>query len=347
MAYVNIYDYRTPGIFMNLILGGRGCGKTYGALSGAYDEVPERGKFVYMRRTNEERELATMLNPFAQINANRKLQVVTDTIGKRITGFYEGEKDPEDPTKLKPVGAPLGYLSALSTMGTTRGLGLNVDELDKWIYDEFIPESHVRLLKNEGDAFFNAFETLNRNRELEGKRPLEVWLLANANNINNPIFASLGLIGPAEKTLRRGQKDYYDFNRGLALHFVSDADFVKAKKQTALARLTEGSDFYDMAFNNKFAYNDFTGIRRLEAAGMTPAYAVGDAHLWQRKGQKEFYASYRDGSFAYRYDPTNEADKILGRSRHAMTFKSLYSQGRITFESYEIKALLLDFFKIV
>ena len=102
MAYVNIYDYRTPGIFFNLILGGRGCGKTYGALSGAYDEVPSRGKFILMRRTNEERELATMLNPYAQINANRKLRVITDPIGKRITGFYEGEPDPEDPAKLKP-----------------------------------------------------------------------------------------------------------------------------------------------------------------------------------------------------------------------------------------------------
>lgn len=344
MGYVYIYDYRTPGIFFHVVVGGRGCGKTYGALKGAYDELGTKGKFVFMRRTNEERELAALLNPFAQINANEGYKVIPSPIGKRITGFYKGI--PDESGELKAEGAPIGYLTALSIMGTVRGLGLNVRELHKIIYDEFIPERHVRLLKEEGAAFFNAFETLNRNRELEGLEPLEVWLLANANDINNPIFEALGLITPAEKCIKSGKRDYYDYNRGLALHFVSDADFTKAKKKSALARLTEGSEFYDMAYDNKFAYNDFTSIRRLDAQGMRPAYAVGPAHLWQKKGSKELYCTYKDGSFSYRYDNKNDADKMLAKQRHGLGFRASYAKGLVTFESYELKSIMLDFFGI-
>ena len=36
------------------------------------------------------------------------------------------------------------------------------------IFAEFIPEAHERLIKNEAAALFNFYETINRNRELDG-----------------------------------------------------------------------------------------------------------------------------------------------------------------------------------
>ena len=101
-----------------------------------------------------------------------------------------------------------------------------------------------------------------------------------------------------------------------------------------------------MAFENKFAYNDFTSIRRLDAQGMRPAYAVGPAHLWQKKGSKELYCTYKDGSFSYRYDNKNDADKMLAKQRHGLGFRASYAKGLVTFESYELKSLILDFFGI-
>lgn len=347
MAWANVYDpkYVRPGIFLHFFLGGRGCGKTYGALKGAYEDYKSSGhKFYFMRRTDEERKLTEQFNPFNKVNFKEGWQIVSSPMGKKVSGFYEGERDDEG--ILKPAGQPIGYGLALSTIGSVRGLGLDDPCVDKGLFDEFIAELHARPIKAEGEAFLNAIESLNRNRELEGMEPITWYCMANSNRLDNPLFITLGIVAIVEKMIRREQRDYYDERRGFAVHVLRDADFEKLKKQTSIARLTEGSEYYDMAYENKFAYNDFTNIRRLDAMGFKPAYAIGDAHLWQRKGQTEYYASYKDGSFAYRYDPKLQADQLLGRSRHAAAFKRAYASGLVTFESYEIKALLLDFFAI-
>lgn len=346
MKWVNVYDdkYKRPGIWMHLFIGGRGSGKTYGALKGAWEDAVEGRGFYFLRRTDEERKLAELFNPFNKVNEIEHTDCMTAPIGKKVTGFYHSETGEDG--EIKAAGKPLGYMLALSTIGSIRGLGLDDPNIDKGIYDEFIPEAHVRSLKNEGDALFNAIESLNRNRELDGKPPITWYLLANSNKIDAPILQALGLVSIIERMTRTGKRDHYDEFRGLAIHLLENAEFSDAKKTTALARLTAGSDYYEMAYNNAFAYNDFTGIRRLDAAGFTPAYAVGHACVWQRKGQKEFYATYKDGSFAYRYDPKKQADELLGRARHGRQFLKVYASGKITFESFEIKATLLDFFGI-
>ena len=90
-----------------------------------------------------------------------------------------------------------GYTSALSTFSNLRGFdGSNIKIL---LYDEFIPERHERLIKNEADAFFNVYETINRNRELQGGPPLIALCLSNSNSLASPIFTALNLV----KTLER------------------------------------------------------------------------------------------------------------------------------------------------
>lgn len=346
MGYVNIFDkkYKREGVWLHFFIGGRGTGKTYGGLKGSYEDALKGygHGFIMLRRTDKERKLNEAFNPFVKFNRASGYTACTAPITKDATGIYQGIVGEDG--ELTPSGPPLGYMLALSTLGTMRSLGLDDDAIDKGLYDEFIPEGHVRLLKMEGEAFLNAIETFNRNRELEGRKPIEWYLTANANQIDTPIFKSLGLVPVLEKMIRQGKRDYFDVRRGYSIHILEDAEFSSAKKKTALARLTEGSDFYEMAYENHFAYNDMTCIRRLDAQGFTPFFAVGDWHVWQRKGQSELYATYKDGSFAYRYKPGNQADAMLGRQRHGILFRRLYAHGAITFESYEIKSGLLDFF---
>lgn len=348
MAYVNVFDerYTRDGIWMHFFVGGRGTGKTYGSLKGAYEDALKGygHGFILLRRTEKERKLNEAFNPFTKFNRKSGHTAMTAPLTKDVSGIYKGV--PGDEGNLVPSGAPVGYMFALSTLAGMRSIGMDDEAVDKLVYDEFIPEPHVRLLKQEGDAFLNAFETFNRNRELElGLPPLQCYLMANANRIDNPIFQGLGLVPIVERMYRKDQEDFYNVKRGFALHLLHDAEFEEQKKETSIARLTEGSDFYDMAYGNKFAYNDFTSIRRLDAKGFTPFFAVGNAHVWQRKNQTELYATYKDGSFAYRYDQRNHADVMLGR-RHGSLFRRAYAAGLITFESYELKSLLLDFFAV-
>ena len=91
---------------------------------------------------------------------------------------------------------------ALSTISNVRGF--DATDRDVLIYDEFIPERHERPIKDEATAFFNAIETIQRNRELEGKDPLTVLCLANANELANPLFIELKLVKRAMALIRKG-----------------------------------------------------------------------------------------------------------------------------------------------
>lgn len=344
MRYFNVYDIIDKRYPFTCIIGGRGVGKTYSALAGT---VERKEGFMLWRRTEEERQLASLpaLNPFNQINVNEGWHVVTDPLGKKLTGFYHGILDDEG--EYKPDGAPIGYMMGLSAIASVRGLGMSTGALKRIIYDEAIPESHVRELKNEGEAILNGYETLNRNRELSGADPLELIMLSNSNRVNTPFFRTLGVVHELERLIKKGSGSYYNRQKGLAIHLLgSDPGFLAAKKRTAIGALTEGTAYAEMAFDNRFSHDDFSGVCPRRLTGYHPYISFGDAYVWELKGDHSYHVSYARGSFAYRYAPANAADRMLAQSRHGIRMRTAYAEGRVTWESYELKSLFLDFFAL-
>lgn len=340
--YINIWDYASDKFPFQLFIGGRGTGKTYSALNGA---VENGSKFIFMRRTANEMDLMIDnqfgeegANPFKPINRNRGCNLGFKRIVKNLAGIYEriNEEGKEIAT-----GAPVGYAVALSTVSTIRGIDFS--ECTDLFYDEFIPEKHVKKLKSEGTAFLNAYETINRNREIEGRAPMRAWLLANSNDIYNELFKELGIVSDVEKMISKGlQHKYYD-NRGLAIHILeSSKEFVDKKSDTALYRLTRGSQFYDMALGNTFSYNDFSYIEyRNIHKGWYPICGYDDATIFRKKGERILYVSYSNAQ-CKRYNISDEASKRNFIQNHKMMLYSNFIKGNIIFESFELKAKLLD-----
>lgn len=343
--FINVRDYFIPGIVFYVFLGGRGVGKTYSALDWALEDWRENDKgFVLLRRTDEERKLGALFNPFEQLNADKGSMMITDSLGSKVTGFYKGILT--DDGGLKPDGAPAGYLLALSTIASVRGLGLNMDKVDKIIYDEFIAEQHVRALKNEGEAILNAYETINRNREMLGRDPAKMIFLANSNSLANPLFLTLGIVREVERMLAQGKSGIIDKKRRLAIFFLDDQEFTAEKKKTALYELAGKSDFSSMALDNEFSHDDFSNVSSFSIKGAHPVYQIGERiHCW-RHPDGRMLISYAPGSFPYKYNPKNSADVMLGNQRHSMRAKKDYSHGLTWFESFELKDAWLDFFGI-
>lgn len=340
--FINVWDYLDPAYPFSFFVGGRGIGKTYSALSGVLDR---KAGFILMRRTDVEREMAELFNPFSQINADKGLHVVSEGLAKNSSAFYHAAQG--DDGEWRGEGEPIGYLLALSTLSGMRGLGFKVEDVRYIIFDEFIPEKHKKEIKEEAEAFFNAYETINRNRELLGEDPISCFFLSNSNRLDAPIFKALGLVRVLERMRAQGKNTYKDPKRGIAVYDLKpSAEFLKRKKASAIARLTEGTDFAAMAFGNEFSGDDFSAVAPKRLEGYTPYASVGKCRIWQRKGLREFYCTYSDGSFAYRYNADNDADRMLGRSRHALAMKKAYAEGRISFESYDLKGDFLDFFAI-
>lgn len=338
--YLNVYDYEDDNYPFQLFTGGRGTGKTYSALSGIVGDRSRNG--ILMRRTADELEIladekdAESANPFKTINKNNGYNYGLKRINDKVYGIYDRKIEGD---KLIHVGRPVGLCVALSTIAKVRGMDFsNYTDL---IYDEFIPEMHVKRMRGESDAFLNAYETINRNRELEGLPPLKAWLLSNSNDIYNPIFVGLGIVSDVERMARRGQEHLYIKERGLAVHLLKNTEeFQKAKEKTAIAKLTRGSTFYDMAYNNSFAYNDFTNVGFRKLVGYFPVCAIDKAYIYQKKGAREIYVSYAPCKIE-KFSSTNNADRIRLRREYGIWLQPYYINGNMYFESYELKEIVL------
>lgn len=167
-GYLDFTAIRKLGLPFNFITGGRATGKTYNGLDDLTRECSQQpdSRFLLMRRTQTQLDLISKpeYSPFKILNRNNGTDYRIDGITKYNGGIYFGEE--------KNL---VGYTAALSTIANVRGF--DGSDIDYLLYDEFIPEPHARPIKDEAGAFLNAYETINRNRELEGRKPLQVFAL--------------------------------------------------------------------------------------------------------------------------------------------------------------------------
>lgn len=340
--FINIYDYADKNYPFQIFIGGRGTGKTYSALKGVTEPIYD-SKFIFMRRTQNELDLlldtdrGEGLNPFKPINRDYERNIGFKKIFKNVAGIYNRTVEND---KLMHIGAPIGYGIALTTIASMRGLDFS--DCSDWIYDEFIPEKHVRKIHGECEALFNAYETINRNREFIGEPPIRLWLLANSNDIYNPIFIGLGIVSEAEKMKRRNIPHKYFKDRGLAIHILPPKEsFIEKKSNTALYKLTKGSNFYDMALNNDFAYNDFSLISYRKLSGYVPVCSLDNAYIYRKKGDSEYYVCYANAKCPS-YNSNESQDVIRFQQQFGCMLQPYFVSGKLFFESYELKEKILS-----
>ena len=333
LDYKYIMRDKNPFIF---IVGGRGCGKTYGAI--LYALMNDR-KFFFMRRTQTQIDMIRndSFSPFKAI----KESICVSTISKGLTGVYYGEQDQAG--TWAPSGAPIGYMCALSTISNIRGF--DASDVDLIIYDEFIGETHERPIKNEGAAFLNAYETINRNRELNGQNPVQLLALANSNSLANPIFIELGLVTPVEKLIHSALNNpkYQNAERGVSVYMINRSPVLEAKAQTALYKLAGESEFTDMALSNQFTKEELDHISTRDLKPYKLICAVGELCIYKRKDNTDYYITgHKSGTTQAEYKSSNMELKRFRRDQYFLWLA--YLKGKIYFESYIQKVLFEKYF---
>lgn len=293
-GYVNIRGILDLGLPFNFIVGGRATGKTYTSL---LTMLEDKHNFMFMRRTQAQCDLINKpeFSPFKSIMYDHsEYHIGTQSITKYNAGFYHQVQN--DDGEYIIAGDAIGYTAALSTISNIRGF--DASNVEILIFDEFIPERHERPLKEEGAAFLNAYETINRNRELKGKKPLQVLCLANANTLTNAIFLELRLVSIAEKMQRKKQSTYINKERGTGIFMLQESPISTKKANTALYKLTTGSDFEGMALSNTFTETDQSGsITVKPIKEYRPLVTVGEITIYKHKSKREYYVStLRSGS---------------------------------------------------
>ena len=269
-GYINIKYALSHKCPFTLIIGGRGTGKTYGAIKEAIDSNIH---FAFMRRTQTQLEMLNKpeLNPFIPIAEDLHISLTLDTVNKQLSNIYKGD-DKEY----------IGFMSAMSTFVNLRGF--SADSTKLMIYDEFIPETHERAIKHEDTAFFNVYETINRNRELQGKPPLQCLLLSNSNFLASPILLTLKLADIIPAMRDKGQVEYINPQRGIALFNLWNSPISEQKKETALYRATRGTEFENMAIYNQFGNDDLKDVSPMSLKGCKLLSRVGDVYIYSYSG---------------------------------------------------------------
>lgn len=329
-GYLDIDSIVKAGYPFTIIVGARGVGKTYGVLTWSVDH---RKKIILMRRTQSIIDLLKTeeFSPYKSINEDQGREIRLKSINKYSSGIYDDQNG----------GELLGYTAALSTFTNIRGF--DASDVDILYYDEFIPEKHDRPIKGEAEAFLNAYETVNRNRELKGMKPVQAVLTANANRADNPIFVYLGLVSIMERMKRQHKTIYRDDRRGILLINVEASPISEQKNQTALYRLTSGSDFQKMATENEFAFDDFGQIGARDLREFNPLVSIGELTIYRHKSRKEYYCCQHESGSPDHYGASErEIEAFQGRYWRLYNY---YLDGFVWFSAYIDKVLFLKYIK--
>ena len=317
------------GINFIIMIGGRQVGKTYGCI----DMMLASGRhFILMRRTMTEVDfICSNINNPLSVHKKYDTAVKKDSDYTGAIWLTEGEEKKQ-----------IGALMSLSSVAKIRGFA--GEEYTDLILDEFIPETHVSRIRNEGDAFLNAIVTISGNRELEGMKPLRVWLLANSNNINSPILSSLGIMEKVERMKAAGQEYSIMPDRGIMIILPKSDQIMEKRKKTSLFRAIDpDSDFARMAFGNEFSYNDASNIKPVRLAEYLPQFTTGQFTYYKHKSKPEYYVSDHTAGGCPIYPPTERGKvKCL---RDNPNVKRRYYDGKVFFESQTVKERFLDYFE--
>lgn len=271
-----------------IALGGRGIGKTFGALE-HITRPNQVSKFIYLRRTQAQLDACKIpeLNPFKSINESFGRDLSLLPLGKYTAGVYHMAADADGVQHA--AGDPVGLGIALSVFSNIRGVdGLGYDIM---LYDEFIKESHERPIRNEGDAFLNCYETINRNRELQGRPPLKCILLSNSGDLASPILDALGLVSIIERMQRRGQHRTTAADGAISIYQYPDSPISDKKRQTVLYKVgaAGAEDFKRMALDNAFNRANYELVQTRPLGEYDPLVSIGEVTVYKRKVWPEYY----------------------------------------------------------
>lgn len=363
--YYNIAEdvRRYPEAWLYIITGGRATGKTYGTLLDCYLQNHRRD-FIFIKRTMEDvdllcsgtgsvqagaKDFGVNLSPFAAINRDIGSHVNAFSIKKGIAGFWDTVE--EEDGKQHATGKPVGTIFALNGVTKYKGFELASSKPEQWIiFDEFIPNIYDRVNRNEGLQLLDFYKTVSRDRVQRGLAEVKLICLANATNIANPLFDTLEITDTVADMVSSGRHEYYDNDRQIFIHLLEDnSDLQEPERATGLYKAMSQTPWGMMTYNNQFAYNDFSSVRRSALKG----YACVTAYHYKHE---TVYVYYNDGRYYLTSSRNINIDHIYDLNREngqkaffndwVITLRTACINDLVYFKKYSYYDLIISYKKI-
>lgn len=312
---------------MNMIMGARGVGKTYGAKRIVMKNYVERDEeFIYLRRYKSE--LKSISNFFAD--------VAHEFPGYewRVVG-HEAHCRPAGEEKW----VVCGYFIPLSTSQANKSTAY--PKVTTIVFDEFIIEKgSVRYLPDEVKRLYDFYSTVDRWQDRT-----RVLMLSNAISITNPYFIEYD-IEPTKEIVRRG-------NGFIVAHFVDSAAFAERIRKTKFGSFISkyAGEYADYSISNDFAdaHDEYLAKKWPEAKiYCTLRTRKGSFSIWKRGFQ--WYCQRRlpaKSPLRLAYDVQHrEGEALALRSDPLMSMlRTAYRRGVMFFDAAPTRNIFREIFK--
>ena len=332
-GYIEIED--TDLKTLNILFGGRGIGKTYSILKHRIQNAlnDPNQKFIWLRDSNEVCKKIVAGNSLATPICLNEPNMPKITIEK-FEGSFTFVAHLSD-----GIMKPIGYLMALSTFHNARGI--NYDDVSCIVWDEFIPEEGTLVKKNQGAIFLNAYESVNRNREFDGLKPVQIIFLSNTNDIYSDVLADLGVNEIIESMAYN--KESVFVNADMWIKFLSSEAFYEKKKDTFIYRIANNDKFKNMALDNKFNNNLALVKRDLKLKNATGLLTVDGRYTLIQLEDNTLYFKLGCWKDLINYDMENDQEAILFRLLFSDKLRLKYIAGEMFFDSIYTQRKILDY----
>lgn len=336
----------THNMLINLIVGNRGGGKSYGAKEKGVENFIKKGEqFGYVRRYKDDlkKPLEQFFQDIAQEFPDHECKVQGDKVYIRLKAD-EKQKWTENDIA--------GYGFTLSTANNKKSMSF--PRITMMIFDEFLlEEGNQRYLPNEVEKLLNLYETVARPGS--GHPRVTLWLLGNAISVTNPYFLYFGLQMP-KKQDKSGKWIWKHPDKPILVEDVRNEGFIDKKKNTEFGQLVSGTNYADYSIENKFLLDDstfldrksqkakhsFNFIYRGNTFGVWFDYSEGK--MWVSEAVDPSGLTY---SFTLKdHKPNTMLFKSKNKTFYLKSFLEAFKQGTLYFESMNIKNMCFEILKM-
>lgn len=318
------YDYGnllSRNATINIAIGPRGDGKTYGAKRLAIRNAIKKGEqFILLRRYKTE--LATRTSFFDDIADNIREEFPGYSF--RITGHS---------AEMKKSGSrsweTIGHFVALSNSQQKKSV--SYAKVTLIIFDEFIiDKGAVRYLPNEVRSFLDFYNTVDRWQDRT-----RVIMISNSVSIMNPYFI--------EWDIR--VEDYKEFiTKGdgfLCCHLIQDHEFASQVRLTKLGQFIENTEYSDYSVGGVFKDAHMAFVKKKTPGARyyaTIETSSGIFSLWIDYVTRLWYADERRPKVEQLWttcpEKMTEGKVLMLRNDPTMQqLRTQFSHGRLFFSS--------------
>ena len=318
--YLNYDKILSYGALINMVVGDRGCGKSYGAKLWCVKRFLKKGeKFLYIKRYKSD--LKDNDKFFADIGLDPEISVHEFKVNG--SKFYIDKQ---------LCGEAFSLSMAQSKKSTSYA------EYNNMIFDEFILEPGLtRYLENEVWKFLSLIDTVVRNRS-----GCKVFVLGNSVRWANPYFTFYKFT-PGQSGIQIKQDGTI-----LLANYISK-EFREQRQETEVGKLIQGTEYARMAMFSEYsdANDDFIKKKSKKAYLVATMYWQGkyyglwfdeDCYIFSNKCNKEtMVLCYTKDDF--KPNMFLITDKTL---RINMTIKKAFKYSYLYYEDIYIRDAIFD-----